>query len=221
MPSRCRGNMSKSSHESDQGDCQGGACEPFRRLGTVSDYTGLLDAVVKFKAWKENVFKPIVEDLGVSLHTLKATNHLLHELSQLVTSSVSTHEFDDVVCNIESQLQTLGEHMSTLRNAPEKLLRFKQKTIRKMEAIKKKYTSTMTDMNNVVRKCPQPRKPDAEPVRRHIVRTYPRPIIPQYPRPTRRRIIVVKKKRRCHKKHRDKSRRHRHKKHHHKHHHKR
>lgn len=218
MPSRCRGNMSSSSEKSGKG-CQDGACEPFKRLGTVSDYTGLLDAVVKFKAWKESVFKPIVADLAVSLHTLKETNHLLHELAELVTSSVSTQEFDDVVCSIESQLHMLGLYMSTLRNAPNKLIKFKQKTTEKLAAIKNKYASTMKEVHQVARPCSEPtaRRRIVQPIGRHIITKYPQRhyIMPAYPRRSPRRTIAkhVKKK---HRRHKHKSRKHR-KKHHKKH----
>jgi hypothetical protein len=207
-----------SSSEKGEKKCQDGACEPFKRLGTVSDYTGLLDAVVKFKAWKESVFKPIVADLAVSLHTLKETNHLLHELSELVTSSVSTQEFDDVVCSIESQLQMLGLHMSTLRNAPSTLLKFKQKTAEKLQAIKNKYASAMKEMQQVARPCLAPRRRIVQPIRRHIIAKYPQRhyITPAYPRRSSRRIAkhVKKKYRRRHKSR--KHRKHHHKKHHHK-----
>lgn len=168
MRSRCRGNMShdqeeRSKSECVKGDCAKGACEPFRRLGTVSDYAGLLDAVVKFRAWKEAVLKPIVADLGGSLHTLKATNHLLHELAELITTSVSTSDLDDTVCNIESQLQMLGCHMDVLRHAPSKLLKFKEKTMHRMTTLKNKCATTMRQMHEVVHPS-RPRRQTPPPV---------------------------------------------------------
>ena len=240
MPSRCRGNMSHdqdtrrvSKSDCDKSDCDTGACEPFKRLGTVSDYTELLDAVGKFRTWKETVLKPIVNDLGSSLRTLKETNRVLHELAEFVTTSLSTSDIDELVCTIESQLRTLGVHMNVLRNAPSKLLKFKEKTFQRMMTLKNKYAATMRQMHEVVGsnhpRCntshpnngpfrqllpiPPSRRPQRIPNYFDIRRTLPR----HYSTPSSRPRVaarILKKKRRKHrtKSHKKRKRHHKHKK---------
>ena len=143
-------------------------CSAFKQLGTVADYTGLLDVLSQFQTWKQHVMGPICHDLQSSYQSLTATNRLLLNLSEMVKNTVATQQFDDLVDKVESQLQLLDRHVKSVRGAPEKLTAFKDKIMQRMMKLKNDYTRAMQAVDSVVNPCRAPVKPVRKPVKKPV-----------------------------------------------------
>lgn len=172
--------------------CLNGACQSFKDLGTVSDYKELLDGLDTFRAWKDGVLIPLVSALSSNYQRLIDTNHVLHQLAEMVNNSIGTQDLDHLMHNVDKQLGLLSVHLNILKSAPENLNTFKHRTMQKMSDLQARYASTMRCMQQGPLPTMHDRSCTRRPAHRHSI---PRGKYPQRRKPTRK---CRRSSRKCH-----------------------
>jgi hypothetical protein len=128
---------------------QKGACDTFKNLGTVEDYHELLSVAHKFRRWKDQFLNPLIKNLDTNYHNLVGTNHVLHELTELVNSSVSSPELDRLMSNVDGQIKMLGKHLDVLGNVPGRLQAFKHRAAKRMKQLHEDYAAVSKRLRRV------------------------------------------------------------------------
>jgi len=198
-----------------------GACQPFKRLGQISDYKELFDALSQFKAWKDGVLCPLVENLDTSYQQLLGTNCILHQIAALVTDSVENKDLDHLMHRVDDQLRVMCAHLKTLRDGPTKLSAFKRHTMKKMSTLQNRYATTFKLMQPRSRPTPSvmPRFRDHDTRGHENIETYKDRSTETHAHRSRRRKYKEDRKRKSkHKKRKKKKHKKKHKKKKHKHH---
>ena len=126
-----------------------GACDAFKNLGTLEDYHGLLSVAYKFRRWKDHFLNPLIKNLDKNYHHLVGTNHILHELTELMNSSVSSPELDRLMCNVDGQLKMLSRNLDVLGNVPAKMEAFKHRAAKRMKNLQEDYAAASRRMRRV------------------------------------------------------------------------
>lgn len=126
-----------------------GACETFKNLGTLEDYHGLLSVAYKFRRWKDHFLNPLIKNLDKNYHHLVGTNHILHELTELMNSSVSSPELDRLMSNVDGQLKMLSRNLDVLGNVPAKMEAFKHRAAKRMKNLQEDYATASRRMRRV------------------------------------------------------------------------
>lgn len=150
-----------SSQETTPQPCRGGACQPFKNLGKLTDYHELFEGLAKFRTWKDTVLAPVVSALGTNYQNLLGANHVLHQVVEMVNNSIESPALDELMHKVDRQLNLLGVHLNTLRDGPAKLCGFKRGTMKKMTDLQTRYATTMkcVQQRSLLNTCAQRWRP--------------------------------------------------------------
>jgi hypothetical protein len=87
---------------------------------------------------------PLVTTLESNYHKLVGTNHLLHQVSELVKEGGQPScEFEALAEQVRVQLHLLGVHVNLIRDAPRHMNVFRQNTMQQMKSLEDGYSTAM------------------------------------------------------------------------------